>query len=113
MVFYEIDIKYSETYPIIIPKKDITPTEYISKPLSTKAKFWEYENEKRILLLRGSREITTVPAEAISEVIMGCKMPDRDQIKIGEYVIKNLSQVSLMLCKMHEEKFELIFQKIN
>ncbi len=113
MVFYEIDIKYSETYPIIIPKKDITPTEYISKPLSTKAKFWEYENEKRILLLGGSREITTVPAEAISEVIMGCKMPDRDQIKIGEYVIKNLSQVSLMLCKMHEEKFELIFQKIN
>jgi len=113
MVFYEIDVEYSDTYPIIIPKKDITSTEYMRKPLSTKAKFWEYENEKRILLLGGSRELTTVPAAAISEVIMGCKMSDKDQIEIGEFVIKNLSQASLKLCKMHEEKFELIFQKIN
>ena len=113
MVFYEIDVEYSESYPTIIPKKDITATEYVSKPLSTKAKFWEYEDEKRILLLGGTRELTTIPGEAISEVIIGCKMSDRDQVEIGEYVIKNLAHVSLIQCKMHEEKFELIFQKIN
>lgn len=113
MVFYEIDVTYSKTYPIIIPRKDITAKEYVSVPLSTKAKFWKYENEKRIFLLGASRVITTIPLEAITEVTMGCNMSDKDQIEIGKFVIKNLPHAELYLCKMHDESFELIFDKIN
>jgi len=112
-VYYDVDVIYSEEYPIIIPKDGIDPQEYVTVPLSTKAKFWEYENEKRILLLGGPRELTTIPSKVISEVTMGCNISDKDKIEIGEFVIKNLPNAALFESAKHEESFELIFNKIN
>ncbi len=112
-IFYELNVVYSEKYPIIIPGKNITPAEYVRTPIATKAKFWEYEQEYRIFILGGSREITTVPKEAITEVFIGCNMPESSQIEIGEYVIKSLPHASLYKAEMHHESFELVFNKIN
>jgi len=112
-VFYEINVNYSNDYPEIIPRKDITTKEYISIPISTKSIVWSYEQEYRIFILGATRELTQVPPEAIIEVTMGCKMEDKDQIAIGEYVIKNLPHTALYLAKMHHESFELVFQRMN
>jgi hypothetical protein len=113
MVFVDIDVAYSEDYPIIIPKKEITPDEYVKIPLSTKAKFWNYEEERRILLLGGAKELTQIPPEAIVEVTMGCNMPDKDQKDLGEFVVRNFPNANLYLARTHDESFELIFNKIN
>lgn len=112
-IFYESDVAYSETYPIIIPRKGITSAEYVRIPILTKAKFWDYEQEYRIFILGGTNEVTTLPPEAIEEIALGCKISDKDKIEIGEYVIKNLPHAELFSSKMHHELYELVFEKIN
>jgi hypothetical protein len=112
-IFFGMDVNYIEKYPIIIPKKGITPEEYVRNPISTKAKYWEYEQEYRILLLNGARELTNVPDETINEITLGCNMSEQDQINIVEYVIKNLPKMNIYRAKMHDESFELVFDKIN
>lgn len=112
-VFFEIDVNYSNDYPIMVPKKDISADEYIRVPISTKSKVWVYEEEYRFFILGAAGEQAIVPAEAISEIIMGCKISDRDQYEIGDYVIKNMPHTALYLAKMHHESFELVFNKMN
>ena len=112
-IFFEIDVIYLEKYPIIIPKKGITPEEYVRRPLSTKALYWAYEKEYRIFILGGSKEITKLPPEAIVEVILGCNMNTSDQLEIGEFVNKTLPHAALFKAEMHNESFELVFNKIN
>lgn len=112
-VFFESDVTYSKEYPIVIPRKGIPLEEYVVNPLCTKSKVWEYEQEFRIFILGATRELTTVPKEAIVEVTMGCKMSDKDQYEVGDYVIKNLQHTALYLAKMHHESYELIFNKMN
>lgn len=112
-IFYDVDVEYLDKYPIIIPTDNISPSEYIKIPFRTKAKFWEYEQEHRIFILGGPKEVTSLPADAIAEVIIGCNMPEKDKLEIEEFAIKSLPHASLYIAEMHHESFKLVFKKIN
>ncbi|PWV45922.1 DUF2971 domain-containing protein [Chitinophaga sp. S165] len=65
---------YSNDFPVL-GLFDNTQ-EGLTRILCTKSEHWQYEDEHRFVKIDGSRKIIKLPDEAITEIILGCNMPD-------------------------------------
>jgi hypothetical protein len=101
-------------YEEYVPKFKLTSEpieEYAKKLLGTKGKFWEYEEEYRIIKYGAANKSFKLPKEAITEIIFGCKM----DIKTKFSIIDSVRDLNIN-CNIHEmkqsfEKFELSIER--
>lgn len=103
------------TYPEfnIIMKKNLYKdrTDDI-RHLFYKAKFWEYEEEYRIVVTDGSGH-KNLPEGIISAVYLGCNISNDDRIFMLDLVNKYPTPINVYQAKMKKEYYELEFSKIN
>ena len=112
IVSHDVDVVYSSTYPILIPTKNITPSEYIEKPLSTKASYWSYEEEKRFILFDISRVPLKLKPEVYDSIILGCNISNDDKSEIIEISNNKLPKVKIYQAKKNFTNYALDFERI-
>jgi hypothetical protein len=110
---FDFDVSYAEKYPEIIPLDYKNSAEYIKTALHTKSIVWSYEQEYRIVFLGSSRKKIILPKDVIAEIILGCRMPDKDRYEVGTFVMKEYPHVSLLQAEKDKESFQLNFRKEN
>lgn len=66
-------VTYCEEYPLIHPTRD-TDQEQFDKQFLWKSKDWCYEEEYRMLLVYGADRVLPIPPEAITRVVLGCRI---------------------------------------
>ncbi len=86
----------------------------IYKALITKAKFWNYEKEWRLILGEENFNILndgTIPFPFIEAVYLGCKI----EMALKRYIVQlvNFKNISVYQAKQSSERFNLEFIKVN
>jgi hypothetical protein len=124
-------IDYSESYPVVDPRKS-SPEEINRISILTKAKFWEYEKEWRIILpkmneqekaeqiamtdnalgrhligLHNGPGINTFPKECLTAVILGARISPDDANYIVELVKTNLPHARIERAHLNSGAFKL------
>jgi len=101
-------------YEQCIPKfKLFEPIEdYAQKLLGTKGKFWEYEEEYRIIKFGAANKVFQLPKEAIVDIIFGCKMEFEIKISIIDRIRELEMHCNIYEMKQSFDKFELSIEKI-
>ncbi|OGU32848.1 MAG: hypothetical protein A2057_11655 [Ignavibacteria bacterium GWA2_35_9] len=114
MIADKRNINYSDSYPIIIPHKNITGEEYIITPITTKSSDWAYEKEVRIILYDGANtKLKLVKKRIVKEIILGCYIQQQDKDEIIGVAKKNYPGTKILEAKKHPEKFKLVFDEIK
>ncbi|MEI6091804.1 MAG: DUF2971 domain-containing protein [bacterium] len=105
-------VDYGEDQKIINPfiGNELAP---YKTAFTYKSKIWEYENEVRLINLKGSKSILKVPNDIIEEIILGlnCSEPNQNVIK-NILKIKN-STIKLYQIKQNDFSFELVKEEID
>lgn len=104
-------VNYDDNYPIIIPTVD-SDEERLRKQFLIKSKDWEYEQEWRILVLDGVR-INGIPKGIIKNVYLGLNVSTTNIDLVKNLLKKYNSEVKLFKAKKAENKFALVFDKIE
>ncbi len=112
IICHDVDVVYSADYPVMIPHKKITTKEYIEKPLSTKASFWSYEEEKRFILFDMTKTPLKLKPEVYSSIFLGCNISAEDKNAIIEISKSNFSGIKLFQAKKHISKYAVDFEVI-
>jgi hypothetical protein len=99
-------VKYAESYPKVNFFKS-SNEEKMKTVLLTKAKFWEYEQEWRIIDHETGSGIYTFPSELLTGVIIGCQMAEENKKKIETWVNNRDPQPTLYLAELKEGEFGL------
>jgi len=99
-----VPIEYSDKYPCISAIKD-EDIDQIKKSLLTKSKRWGYEKEWRIIEHVKGPGVQQFPANVLSGVIFGCKMPEKDRKKISDWC--GDQKISLFEARQSEERYTL------
>ena len=71
-----IKVKYSDDVPVLIAPVQLGKDEFFEQ-VGTKANFWKYEQEFRLIKLI-SKGLTSIPPTAIRQVIFGCRTSQAD-----------------------------------
>lgn len=79
---------------------------------TTKSRHWDYEDEYRIVKLNKSREVITIPSEAVLEIILGCNMPDADKITIHDIAKHRFPSARVFETQVSNATFSLDFLPI-
>lgn len=80
------DVRYSATYPEIVYPVD-SNDDKVEKFLLTKARFWEYEQERRVIERAGPGTYS-LPPELLTGVILGCRMRETDRAQVREWSLQ-------------------------
>lgn len=75
--------------------------------LLTKADFWSYENEWRIVGQPGSKGGHKFPAASLDGIILGAKISEEDEREVREWVSNSGRSVEWLRAKVHNEEFRL------
>jgi hypothetical protein len=102
-------VSYEANYPLLNPFEFNTEDE-VTKILTIKSNYWEYENEFRFILFDKPNTEIKLPAGIIDLVICGCKMNINNKNKIIK--IAKERSISIMQAKIKEFEFGLDFEKI-
>lgn len=100
-----IEVEY-ETSPPFIGLFDDAMTVF-KKLLSTKANFWEHEEEIRLRKGNSVKERFHVTNDCIREVIFGCKMPQETRFEIAKVISEKNKNIKLFEAKVNDEEFSL------
>jgi hypothetical protein len=112
LVPFWFDVEYQNEYPIIIPNYKLSDIDYMTLPFKTKFDVWKYESEYRIMILGGTNIPLTVPLSLITEISLGCKISKQNKDEIQRIIDEKKIDVPIFQSRKHEEKFELVFEKI-
>lgn len=112
-LFFNIEkVIYQDNYPIIIPRGYDSDVYYKERFLY-KSKFWEYEQEYRILsYLDGANKVYEIPASCFRYLFLGSKMELKNRLLLVNHVRENLPHVLIFDSKVSKTKFELEFTNI-
>jgi len=104
-----LGIKYQEVPELNYPSKD-----FHEKVLLTKFCDWEYESEWRVIepILEGQR-LFKIPPEVLSEVILGCEMPEQDRDEVIGLVKGRETKPKVYRARKSSTKFALEFEEIS
>lgn len=103
-------VTYQETRPVINLITD-TPAEQAGKALLTKADFWSYEEEWRIVEHESGPGIHVFPSGLLDGVIFGARVTKRDRERILEW-IKGNTQIELFDAEISKDKFRVTINAI-
>ncbi len=99
-------VKYAENYPdvnIFRSSRD----EQTETVLLTKATFWEYEQEWRIIDHQTGPGVYTFPGELLIGVILGCQMPEENRNKVRTWIRNRNPHPVLYQAEIKEREFGL------
>jgi len=100
-----LPVSYSKEYPVIYPATD-GEYERFEKTLMTKAKFWEYEEEWRIIDDSGPG-IKLFPPKILVGVIFGCRMSEKHRDLVRRWCEGRQTPVSFYQAREAERTYAL------
>ncbi|SIO67979.1 Protein of unknown function [Burkholderia sp. GAS332] len=104
-------VKYGENYPVVEFFDDLDHEEQFEKIFLTKYKSWEYEHEWRYVAanldLENPQRLRDYPAELLSGVTFGYKMPQDDRDYAVDLLCKRGSKVELFEAKLDRNHYLL------
>ena len=98
-------VKYSENYPAVSPL-DTTQKKLVDQ-LNTKASFWNYELEYRVIRIAESTRIVIVPDDAIVEVILGASIDPAHKAEIIMITEKRYPHTKIFQAQLKKDRFGL------
>ena len=104
-------INYEDNYPIILPTDDLIVQ--MAKQTHTKASFWDYEIEYRLSKMNFSNKAISIPAEFITELILGYKISESDESEIVDIISTKLPHVNILKTKPRKLEFEFDLVEIK
>lgn len=105
-------VKYQKRFPIINPCKN-TFSQRVLLQLLTKSKDWKYEREWRILILNGSKQKISIPANVIKNIYFGLKTSDKN-IRTSKKILKSSNPyIGLYQAVKKKDVFGLGFERLN
>jgi hypothetical protein len=81
--------------------------EWVNAIMLTKAKFWEYEEEWRIIEHAEGPGTYRFPHELLTGIVLGCRMADDKKQKIIQWLRKRASQPRLYQAKVRDKEYGL------
>ena len=105
-----LQIAYADERPTYNPIVPGSPTDLIDLVL-TKARFWSYEREWRIVETRG-RGIRSIPPEALEAVYFGCRTSEEHKRLIRTWIAQRGLSLELFQGEAAEDTFDLHFIQI-
>jgi Protein of unknown function (DUF2971) len=103
---------YQENYPTANLIKD-HPSAYQDKIILTKAKFWEYEQEWRIVEHKKGSGAQKFNNEDLKQVIFGVKTSMAAQEKILELLERSKIQPNIYKAKLHEDRYAVVLEQLK
>jgi len=89
------------------------PDVIFKKALLTKADFWGYENEYRILDPFKGPGVQTFPHELLDGVYLGANIEPEDRSLVRQWVKDHASQAEVYEASFHPDMFALKFERIE
>ena len=102
-----IRVSYQDEYAQRDPFSNLS-----EKLLTTKARDWQYERERRIVDPKGSGG-RTYPQEALRLVILGCRLPKEDKESVTSWIHQCDHSIDLVQAEPSNAAFRLAFTKIQ
>lgn len=96
---------YGEQYKLINPFNDVENEAYRNS-LCYKYKVWEYENEIRLIILKGASTTHSLPENIIEEVTLGLYINDTDKQLITNALKLKQSKIKLYQIFQMDRSFE-------
>lgn len=97
---------YQANRPALNPIKD-TPVEAADKALLTKADFWNYEAEYRIIDHRNGPGLRTFPGALLDAVILGIQISDLSRTRILEWASRRREPIEVQQARMDQKMFRI------
>jgi hypothetical protein len=97
-------VSYQEQYPDLSIYDDLD-LEWTKRYLTTKACDWSYEEEWRILYRETGCKV--FPAKELTSVILGARIPKRDQKLVLEWLSNSICEVQLYQAHECDDRFGL------
>ena len=109
---YMEPIQYQVAYSVI-SGLDSTNQQFFKK-FFFKSDLWGYEKEWRISINHIEKRIVNLAPEAFSQIILGCKMPQKEKVRIIKKSRRMLgNQIKIQQAIMSDENFEIKLDRIN
>lgn len=100
-------VTYQADRPILNLIHD-PPDVQMEKALLTKADFWSYEEEWRIVEHEVGPGIHTFPASLLNAVVLGARITSDDRARIIEMVANRKTQTEILQARIDDKKFRLL-----
>lgn len=105
-------VEYLNEYPEIVPA-NMKHLDKLVRPLVIKSSCWQYEQEDRAILLKGTKETAILDDGIICEVRLGCKISSESKDEILEVLQARPSKVRVYQARELEGGFALEFEEVN
>ena len=108
-------VVYSDDYPhldlrdIVESKK----TRAAAAWMLTKSSQWSYEKEWRVLDFEVGPGVHTFPANSLSSVILGCRIPDVEREKVLKWTESFSHPVAVLQAKQSASQFRLEMETVR
>jgi hypothetical protein len=104
-------VEYVREYLRVLP--DYRGKEDLEIVLTTKGIQWIHEQEWRVVLLDGTNKAIPLPEGTVKEVILGCRMPERQKDEMVGVLRRKRERVHLMQARKREYEFGLTFEELT
>lgn len=98
---------------------DMSQEEFPQAMLYTKSIDWEYEQEWRMIIAGANQKtdsdvcgVVNLPREVIREIYLGMNASEESMEKAMS-LVKNCDWIELFQCELHDERYDLIFKRIE
>jgi len=96
-------VEYSDITPVIRYGDSMGPNEWIKRTILTKASLWSYEAEWRVIENRNGPCKKRLPSNAISSVILGCKINPDKEMRVRNIMTKHWPQAEIYRAKLPDK----------
>jgi hypothetical protein len=105
-------IEYRADCPELNPS-ELDDEKWVVKQLTTKSELWRYEKEYRYILIGKTDVQLGIQKGIMSEVILGCKMPEASRHEVIDELRKKPYKVRLYWAERSSSSFRLEFHEID
>ena len=105
-------VRYQIEYPIVNPIVD-EPDKMVNLALLSKAKFWKYEKEWRIILVEEGPGIQKFPPELLKGVILGASISNENTMKVISWAEERNLPLQIYKAYLKEDEYGLDIKTIN
>jgi len=81
--------------------------ETLERTILTKADFWRYEEEWRLIAHTGGPGLRPFPPECLDAVILGARMPKQDRDEVKSWTAQRRHPITLLEGKFDNRLFQL------
>jgi hypothetical protein len=100
-------VKYQRERPTINLVKD-SPNELVEKALLTKADYWSYEEEWRVVDHESGSGVQVFPPQFLDQVIFGANVSRDDAEMVEGWIDKRGGDVQVKYSSMSEDNFRIM-----